>query len=48
MIYSPPTVTELGSVRDLTLQELDKIGDRADFLTLLLPDLTGSFVPDKP
>jgi hypothetical protein len=46
MIYTPPTVTELGSVRDLTLQDMDKIGKSADFLTRLLPDLNGSIVPD--
>jgi hypothetical protein len=46
MIYSPPTVTELGSLRDLTLQDLDKIGDKADFLTQLLPDLNGSIIAD--
>lgn len=44
--YESPKIETLGSVQDLTAQELDKIGSSADFLTLLLPDLTGKIVPD--
>lgn len=44
--YKAPQVKRLGSVEGLTSQSLDKIGSQADFLTLLLPDLTGDFVPD--
>jgi hypothetical protein len=44
--YESPKIETLGSVQDLTAQELDKIGASADFLTLLLPDLTGKILPD--
>jgi hypothetical protein len=44
--YESPKIETLGSVQDLTAQELDKIGTSADFLTLLLPDLTGKIVND--
>jgi hypothetical protein len=45
--YKAPQVNRLGSVEELTAQELDKIGSTADFLTLLLPDLTGVIQPDE-
>jgi hypothetical protein len=44
--YESPKIETLGSVQDLTAQELDKIGTSADILTELLPDLTGKIVPD--
>lgn len=47
--YESPKIETLGSVKDLTAQvpgELDKIGTSADFLTALLPSLTGKIVPD--
>ena len=47
--YESPKIETLGSVKDLTAQvpgELDKIGTSADFLTALLPALTGKIVPD--
>jgi hypothetical protein len=44
--YESPKIETLGSVKDLTAQELDKVGTSADFLTLLLPDLTGKIIPD--
>jgi hypothetical protein len=44
--YESPKVYTLGTVHELTSQELDKIGTSSDFLTLLLPDLTGKIGPD--
>jgi hypothetical protein len=44
--YTPPKVHTLGTVQELTSQELDKVGSSSDFLTLLLPDLTGKIVND--
>jgi hypothetical protein len=44
--YESPKIETLGSVQDLTAQELDKVGTSADFLTLLLPDLTGKIQND--
>lgn len=45
-LYEAPRLTVLGPFAALTRQELDKVGGGADFLTLLLPDLTGTIVPD--
>jgi hypothetical protein len=45
--YKAPQLKQLGSVEELTAQELDKIGSTADFLTLLLPDLDGEILPDN-
>ena len=44
--YKAPQLRSLGSVEELTAQELDKVGSQDDFLTLLLPDLTGEIIPD--
>ncbi len=44
--YTSPKVYTLGTVQDLTSQELDKVGTSSDFLTLLLPDLTGKIIND--
>jgi hypothetical protein len=44
--YEAPRVMVLGDFPVLTLQQFDKIGSRADLLTLLLPMLDGSIVPD--
>jgi hypothetical protein len=44
--YSSPKVYNLGSVKDLTSQELDKVGTSSDIATLLLPNLTGVIQPD--
>jgi hypothetical protein len=44
--YESPKVYTLGTVQQLTSQELDKVGTSADFLTQLLPDLTGKIIPD--
>jgi hypothetical protein len=44
--YTPPQVYKLGTVSELTEQELDKVGTSADILTALLPDLTGTIQPD--
>jgi hypothetical protein len=46
--YGAPKVYTLGTVQELTSQELDKVGTSADILTQLLPDLTGTIIPDKP
>ena len=43
--WSSPRFTEYGTISQLTAQ-LDKTGSSDDFLTLLLPDLDGSIVPD--
>ena len=45
--YEAPALRTIGTVYELTQQELDKVGSSADFLTLLLPDLTGKIVPDN-
>ena len=44
--YESPKVYTLGTVQELTSQELDKVGTSSDFLTLLLPDLTGDIIKD--
>ena len=44
--YESPKVYSLGTVEQLTSQELDKVGTSADILTQLLPDLTGKIIPD--
>jgi hypothetical protein len=46
--YQRPSIQELGSVQSFTMQELDKVGSSADFLTELLPALTGIIQPDAP
>jgi hypothetical protein len=45
-VYEAPRITALGQFPVLTLQQYDKIGSKADLLTLLLPMLDGSIVPD--
>jgi hypothetical protein len=44
--YSTPKVYTLGTVQELTSQDLDKVGSSSDFLTLLLPDLNGKIIND--
>jgi hypothetical protein len=44
MTYEPPTVTELGSLRDLTLQKSNKVGTVHDGYSATTP-LVGSVVP---
>lgn len=44
--YTSPKVYTLGTVQELTSQELDKVGTSSDILTQLLPDLTGKIIPD--
>ena len=46
MGYESPQISVLGSVEALTLQ-LDKIGDKPDILTPIIPALDGSIVPDR-
>jgi hypothetical protein len=46
--YETPQVKLLGTVEELTAQDLDKVGSIDDFLTLLLPDLDGVILPDVP
>lgn len=43
MTYEPPTVTELGSLRELTLQN-NKVGTHTDMFTSST-ELVGSIVP---
>ena len=45
-IYEAPALTVVGTVHDMTLQALDKVGTTSDFLTDLLPALDGKIVPD--
>ena len=45
VVYQPPTVTELGSLRELTLQKVNKIGHSHDFHTNTIPNLVGTIVP---
>lgn len=42
MTYQPPTITELGSVRDLTLG-LNKVGNNPDIYSAVVP-IIGSIV----
>jgi len=42
MDYSPPTVTELGTIRELTLA-MNKVGTRSDIYSNTVP-LVGSLV----
>lgn len=44
MTYEPPTVTELGSLRELTLQN-NKVGSHNDVFTSTPQELVGSIVP---
>lgn len=45
MTYTKPTITDLGSVRDLTLAgSINKVGDKSDFYSKNTP-LVGSIVP---
>jgi hypothetical protein len=48
MTYESPQLKTLGTLEELTAQELDKVGVSADILTELLPDLTGKIIPDAP
>jgi hypothetical protein len=43
--YSAPTITVVGSVKDLT-KNLNKIGTQKDNATEVIPNLNGSLVPD--
>ena len=43
--YRKPAIREIGSVRDLTLQSMNKIGPTPDVLTAINPDVIGSFTP---
>jgi len=45
--YEVPALRVIGTVHNLTQQALDKIGDSADFLTALLPNLDGVIQPDS-
>ena len=45
MTYESPQVRELGTVRDLTLQNFNKIGSNADTLDNAQNNIVGSFVP---
>ena len=44
--YEPPTLETIGTVHELTQQQLDKVGSAADILTELLPDLDGDIIPE--
>jgi hypothetical protein len=42
--YERPQIREIGSVRELTLAT-NKIGPTPDLLTVVNPDVVGSFTP---
>jgi hypothetical protein len=43
--YTPPTITELGSLHELTLSSpINKIGRSSDQLTAIIPNLVGDQV----
>ena len=42
MTYTPPTVTDLGTVRDMTL-DLNKVGFESDVYSAIVP-IVGSIV----
>jgi hypothetical protein len=44
--YEAPSVRDLGSVKELTAQDLDKVGSLDDFLTPTIPSLDGEILPD--
>jgi hypothetical protein len=44
--YEPPKLEVIGSVQELTQQDLDKIGSVADIFTQLIPQLDGEIQPD--
>lgn len=43
--YEAPRLTELGSLEEMTLQSMNKIGPAPDLLTQINPDVIGSFTP---
>lgn len=43
--YEAPTVRDLGSVHERTLQKFNKIGPASDVVTTSIPDIIGSLVP---
>lgn len=46
MTYTPPAVTDLGSVRELTLEKLNKVGGSPDVFTAITGGaVVGSIIP---
>ena len=45
MKYEAPQVRDLGSVRDLTQQQFNKLGNAIDAACQTVPGLVGSIVP---
>ncbi len=43
--YEGPQIRDLGSLRELTLQQFNKIGPTPDLVTQVNPDVVGSFIP---
>jgi hypothetical protein len=43
--YEAPLVRELGSIEQLTEQNLNKVGPNPDTLSAINPNVVGSFVP---
>lgn len=43
--YEAPVLTFLGKVADLTMQQQNKVGANADFLTPQAPQVVGSLTP---
>jgi hypothetical protein len=46
--YEVPTVSDLGSLTDLTAQQFNKIGPSPDALTQVNEDIVGSLTPFGP
>ena len=45
MVYESPEMRILGSVEELTLQQLNKVGSSADVFTPINENLVGSIIP---
>ena len=43
--YQKPTIRDIGSLHEFTLQQFNKVGPSPDLLTNINPDVVGSFVP---
>jgi hypothetical protein len=44
--YEAPALRTIGTVYELTQQDLDKVGSSEDFLTAIIPALDGKVIPD--
>ena len=44
--YRAPKLEVIGSVHELTQQQLDKVGSVSDIFTPAIPQLDGTIIPD--